>query len=646
MRYFCLCAVLTILTAFNAISQPISSPTQFISQNFDIEHYNVVVATAPTASKNIAGRCDVIVTWLKDVETPLLPIHLRGPQIDSVVLDGSRLEFYSVGTITADTFHFDVTRGQGVRQDQRDTFHIYYQGMMADEGGTNPWGGVHFQDTILYALGVGFRNSWVSTTQSWMPCYDHPSDKATFTLSMTVPKGYSVASVGKLMDVSTSADELSTTFIWEETHKTATYLLTFAVGKLVQLGFDSGNPNLPISIFSKPRDTLASRVSYRLLPKMLQAFESRFGAYPFDKIGYVNTTIGAMEHQTMISFPVSVVNRFDTVNTTAAHELAHQWYGDWVSPLDFRHAWLTESFATFCESVWMESLRGWDAYLTSVEKNSVDYINRTSKGEGVFPLFDFPRAKPSSNYPETIYKKGAVVLAMARALMGDEAFYEALRTYLEDNAEGNSTTDIMKEALRPGLGDVTTPFFDEWVYGKGWPQLLVNVYPNGTSWTARIEQAQQLEHSDWPLFTTLPLNVIYRDAASNAIVDTIIIFNNKTIEFPIKSPLDLAINTGQKCRSLVEILSITSVTDATTPVPIVAIFPNPADHTLEIRRSLIADPATVEVVDISGRTIHTASLRDNQSSITLSTTDWPSGVYYITLTHPHSATTVPVVIGH
>lgn len=646
MRNFVLFAVFTTLTAFNAFSQPISSPTKFISQNFDIEHYNVVATTAPTTSKKIAGRCDVIVTWLTDVEAPLLPIHLRGPVIDSVVLDGVQLDFYSVGIIAADTFHFDVVRGQSVRQDQRDTFHIYYQGTMGDEGGTNPWGGVHFQDSILYALGVGFQNSWVSTTQSWMPCYDHPSDKASFRLTMTVPKGYSVVSVGTLIDATTSADELSTTFIWEENHKTATYLLTFAVGKLVQLAFDSGKPDLPISVFSKPRDTTASRVSYRLLPKMLQSFETRFGSYPFDKIGYVNTSIGAMEHQTMISFPVSVVKRFDTVNTTAAHELAHQWYGDWVSPLDFRHAWLTESFATFCESVWMESLKGWDAYLTSVDRNSVDYINRVSKIEGVFTLFDFPRSKPSSNYPETIYKKGAVVLAMARALMGDEAFFEALRTYLEDNAEGNATTDVMSEALRPGLGDLTTLFFDEWIYGRGWPQLLINVYPNGSSWTAHIEQVQQLEHSDWPLFTTLPLNVVYRDPVSNAIIDTIIIFNNKSIELPINSPSDLAINTGGKCRSLVEILSITSVTDASAPAPTAVIFPNPADQTLEIRPSGFVGSTTLEVVDVSGKIVHTAILRDNQTSITLRTTAWSDGLYYIKLTSRHSATTLPVVIGH
>lgn len=646
MRYHLLPAIFTVLTALRAISQPISSPTKFISQAFDIERYEVVAATEPTATKYIAGRCDVIVTWLKDANDPLLPIHLRGPVIDSIVLDDERLEFFTVGVITADTFHFDVRRGRSVRQDRRDTFHIYYQGTMADEGGANPWGGVHFQDSILYALGVGFQNSWVSTTQTWMPCYDHPSDKATFKLSMTVPTGYTVASVGTLIDTAPSADGKSTTFIWEENHKTATYLLTFAVGKFVQLRFDSLNADLPITVFSKTRDTLASRVSFRLLPRMLQTFESLFGNYPFDKIGYVNTTLGAMEHQTMISFPVSVVQRFDTVNSTAAHELAHQWFGDWVTPLDFRHAWLTESFATFCQSAWLESLAGWEAYLSALQSNSVNYINRVSKTEGIFPLYDFPRIKPSSNYPATIYVKGAGVLAMARALMGDEAFFDGLRTYLEDYAESNSTTENMEEALRPGLGDLTAPFFEEWIYGRGWPQLIVSIYPNDSSWTAHIEQVQQLSHSDWPLFTTLPLNIVYRDPASNAIVDTIIIFRNKSIEFPVSSPSDLAINTGKKCRSLVEILSITSVTDASIQTGDIEAFPNPADQTLVIRRSRIFDNASLEVVDTSGKVIHTSAFRDNQTSATLRISGWPSGLYYVKLISVHSSITLPVVIMH
>lgn len=651
---FATSTLLLIASAFtstetSALLLPVTSlprPTYYTPQNFDIQRYEVEVTVVPNASKYIEGRCDIIVTWLSDVQSPSVPINLRGPGIDSILLGKKQLSFFSVGEETSDTFHFDVMRGEPVIQGRLDTFSIYYHGTMTNEGGPSPWGGVQYQDSVLYALGVGFQNPWVSTTQHWMPCFDHPSDKATFRLSMTVPSVFTVASVGKMISNTLATDAVSRTLIWEENHTIATYLITFAVGKLVMLDVSTSPEGPPITIFTKPRDTASSRVSYRLVPRMLQTFDSIFVAYPFDKVGYVNTTIGAMEHQTLISFPVSIVQKRDTLNTTAAHELAHQWFGDWVTPLDFRHAWLTESFSTYCESLWIESLKGWPEYLKSVQNAARDYTNRISQNEGVFPLFDYPRAKPSSNYPETIYKKGAVVLAMVRALVGDEGMFNALRTYLQDNAEGNATTEDVKEALRPALGDYTNAFFDEWVYGRGWPQIVVNMAIVNNSWIARIEQVQNNTHPDWPIFTTLPVNVVFRKDSSSELLDTVIIVTNKSIEFPIASPVDFALNSGARCRSLLEVVSVTSVSDATEAVPTIAVYPNPADQTLEIHWSHVLDAAVLDVTSESGKTVYSVRLDHNRSAITIPTASWVSGSYYVRLIHNHSTTTVPIVLTH
>src|SRR5205807_6524164 len=118
------------------------------------------------------------------------------------------------------------------------------------------------------------------------------------------------------------------------------------------------------------------RVSFRLLPRMVSTFEKHFGSYPFEKVGYVNvpSSAGAMEHETMISIPTSLSTSGDSVYSTAAHELSHQWFGDLVTPLDFRHAWLNESFAVFCETLWAEELGGHSGYIQAQTLRANSYL--------------------------------------------------------------------------------------------------------------------------------------------------------------------------------------------------------------------------------------------------------------------------------
>jgi aminopeptidase N len=514
---------------------------------------------------------------------------------------------------------------------------------MTNEGGTGAWGGVHFQDSILYCLGVGFASPNVSATQHWLPCYDHPSDKATLRARFTVPNAqWLVASNGVASPVAI-APSGAATYEWNERQPSATYLFTFAAGRYIRL---TANGVVPHEYYVRRRDSNSATIAFSLVPRMTETYARLFGAYPFAKVGYYASQLGSMEHQGMIAIALREVQRKDSANIVAAHELAHQWFGDCVTPQDFRYAWLSESFATFSESVWLEQLRGPTAYIASVQSKARSYITQIAPNEGIFPLENYPRASPSSNYPATIYQKGAVVLAMARAIAGDSAFFDALRVYVQRNAYGNATTSTFQDAIRPALGERTDAFFNEWVTGKGWAQLEVE--NDITARVVHVRQVQQEKFSDWPLFSTLPLNVSYmrRDGTRMIAVDTVL-FPNAEGRWTIACDSLIGVNVGTRSRVLAEVVRayVSFAEEARNRhAESYSIAPNPAQDRLRITRVRVDSEARISIVDIQGVVVLRERMRDGSNELVMVTADLPQGSYSVVIEDHGGTYTLPLIV--
>ncbi len=551
-------------TASAQPAPPISSPVNYQPQAFDVLHYDAWVDLTDAPAKTMRGVCEITLRWTQPPAGGPFYLHLRDLHIDSIFYDGTPTTAAVVDSVKDATYHYDVAVPSGAKQGDTARIRVVYGGKMTIEYGGGTWGGVSSNNGTLFALGVGFANNYVSATQHWLPCYDHPSDKATFRGRFMVRQGKFVASNGLLVGV--TARDSNDIFEWRTEIPTATYLLTFAADAYVPVTISAAP--LPMVVYSRAGDSLATATSFRLLPNMVSAFARRYGPYPFEKVGYVNTPIGAMEHQTMISYPTGLSQSRDTVNSTGAHELAHQWFGDLVSPLDFRHAWLTESFATFNESVWAEELGGYAAYLNSQESKANNYINTISRRERVFPLYDFPRASPSSNYPETIYQKGAVVVGMLRFELGDSLFYQGLRDYLTAHAYGTATTADMQAALEARAGRSLKTFFDQWVYGKGWPKLSARCTPtpiaDGLS-RVTIEMTQTQPDS-FGVYTNVPVEFGFLSKATKTFTYRMVRLNEKSQTAVLDSIPDyttVSINRGPSLRALVQASLVTSGVNTT-----------------------------------------------------------------------------------
>lgn len=647
-----LCAMVRLLLALLLLSAAptlaqVSSPTFFRQQVFDVEHYDADIIFPDPSAKTIVGRCRITVRWTADTLVTMFPVNLRGLTIDSVVIvskQRTRTTATRVGTDAIDTMYYAIAINDRVQRDRRDTIEVFYGGTMTNEGGSSPWGGVQYQDSILYALGVGFAAPNVSTTQHWLPCYDHPSDKATFHARFQVPDAQWLVASNGVASPTVIGPDGRATFEWTETSPSATYLLTFSVGRYIT---QTTSGLVPHIFYVRRRDSTSATIAFSNVVRMTDTYARLYGPYPFAKVGYYASQLGSMEHQGMIAIALSEVQRRDTANIVAAHELAHQWFGDCVTPLDFRYAWLSESFATFSESVWLEHLRGQAAYIASVQSKARSYITQIAPREGTFALEDFPRTSPSSNYPATIYQKGAVVLAMARAIAGDSAFFDALRTYVERNSYGNATTATFREAMRGALGDRTDAFFSEWVTGKGW--ALLDVEHNITDKRVRIRQVQSATQG-WPVFTTLPLNITYarRDGERSTIIDTIM-YCAADGSWTVTCDSLIGINTGTRSRVLASIVKST-VTSAdelnNSAIERYSVAPNPAADRVRIMRTSSQREARISIVSVDGRVVVRDRIISGTTDHFVSTAGFASGGYSIVIEEPGATYTLPLVITH
>ena len=594
-----------LLFVTSLYASEIPNPLESNDQDFDIQHYQLDISFDDENPLQITASTTITFNWVNDDESRFIRFNLRDLNVDQVFLNDKEIDISTHGEPDDGDFHYYYIVNSDFQVENN--LVVYYSGLMGNEGGPNAWGGVHFSQNYLYAMGVGFRNNYVSTTQHWLACFDHPTDKATVRFKFTLPQEKFVASVGKL--VYNEIENGKRVQIWESKDQIATYLCTFAMNEYEEMDFFSNIlPDLPINVYATANDTTACRFSFGKLPEMVEVFSEKFGDYPFEKVGNVITPLGAMEHQTMVCMPRDRVLQYfqqrDSTAPVVAHELAHHWFGNLVTCRDFRHAWLNESFATFCENIWYESFLGKVSYVKLQANKGRRYLNGISVQEGVIPLYDFPRENPSSNYPQTIYQKGAVVFGMLRDNMGDENFFNAVNDYLTTFRDSTATTNDLLNSILPYYENAQQ-FFNQWVYGKGWPIITIDYYESNGLYYLKTNQIQDTE---WGVFKDVKFEIEYSSSSTQEhIVELVINEKEQIHELPALPDGDLfRFNISDKLYSLIELESVTSTKDLSDNF---TFYPNPTNEYINIETNLsgkvsLIDGTGTEVLtkDISGDT--------------------------------------------
>jgi aminopeptidase N len=336
----------------------------------------------------------------------------------------------------------------------------------------------------------------------WFPVYDHPNDFFTSEITATVEKPLTVVSNGKLLDTKDNSDG-TRTFHWKIDQAHASYLTSIIVGEYTPIV--SEYQGIPIITNVYPNEVKEGKVTAARLPEMVKFFSEKTGLkYPYAK--YAQTTVrdfgGGMENISATTQTDNMIHDARTEldsNTDGlqSHELAHQWFGDYVTCRDWSDIWLNESFATYFQAMWDEHKLGGDDFLYSDVKANQDAYFLAWKQGNRRPIVTKNYANPDAVFDTYAYPRGGAVLHMLRKTLGEDNWWRAINYYLRKYANQPVETEQFRIAIEESSGQAMDWFFDEWLYRMGHPIFRVtqNYDPATKALKLSVEQLQTIDNS-------------------------------------------------------------------------------------------------------------------------------------------------------
>ncbi|MBI5473276.1 MAG: T9SS type A sorting domain-containing protein [Ignavibacteriae bacterium] len=465
-------------------------------QPFDMLHYKLDI-TLPMTSDALAGRCFMKMKLKRNVDS--LVLNSVGLALDTVRVDGVAKSAQLDSLTETFTIPLNETRHAG------DTLliDIAYHRLQNFRRTSSRQGFYFFRDTIGLPANLGYTFSEPSDARFWFPCYDQPWEKATAEINVTVSSGYVAASNGKFLGTTNNLDG-TLTWRWLQSQPIATHLVCMTVSRFSVSSLPyikSTGDTIPLQYYSwNAVPFVDSAWTAAFLPtvrQMVSAYAGLFGEYPFDKYGMtaiVPFGYLGMEHQT-----ITTMNRYyATSHWVVSHELAHQWWGDNVTCGTWADIWLNESFATYCEALWREHLYGFDS-LKAYMRDTLSQFQFVSWQGAIYD----PVGQGFDLFTRAVYSKGGWVLHTLRGVVGDSVFFKSLRAYQAKYAGKSAITSELQNVVDSVAGRDMSWFFNQWIFGKGWPKYATRFTWNADTLTYTVQQNQE---AAWPIFK-MPIRV-------------------------------------------------------------------------------------------------------------------------------------------
>jgi aminopeptidase N len=350
-----------------------------------------------------------------------------------------------------------------------------------------------------------FADHWPDRASNYLPVVDHPSDKATVEFIITAPSHYKVVGSGYLVDEMPVAGGCAQTH-WKEDVPLAVKVMAFAAAPFaVQKAGDVDN--IPVTTWVYEKNAREGFNDYAVALKPMAFYDSIIGPYSYEKLANVQskTIFGGLENAGCIFYSENSVTGQGKAENLIAHEIAHQWFGNSVTEKEWHHIWLSEGFATYMTSVYIENRYGEERFRESMRSARDRVLRASDRNPG--SVIDTTITDLMKLLSANSYQKGAWVLHMLRNNIGDEVFWKGMRLFYERFRNGNALTsdfvNVMKEVSKSELGD----FFNEWLYVPGQPGLKITSAAGRKKGTTDIVITQLQDH----LFT-FPLEIQINDS--------------------------------------------------------------------------------------------------------------------------------------
>jgi aminopeptidase N len=470
------------------------------SAEFDAVHYDIELVV-PEENDRISVRTVIRYRRPDQRGAHALSLDFTGLAVEAVTVEGEPVPFVR----RAGSLEIDHPGRIGIFDTLQ--VEVMARGVPAD--------GLILRETV-HGAPAAFADNWPNRARFWFPSIDHPSDKATVSFTVHAAEGRQVVANGILVEGPTPSDPLQAGGLeglqrwrWEQSIPIPTYLMVVGVAEMEELdlgraacGMAPASPEadgcIPINAWAFPPDTAQARAAFRRSAEMVDLYTQWIGPYPYEKLSHVqsSTRFGGMENASVIFYSERALSEGRDLEGTVAHEVAHQWFGNSVTPADWPHLWLSEGFASYFGPLFWESTEGDVAFqerMAAVRDRVLqsDVTDRPVVDETATNLLDLLNANS--------YQKGAMALHMLRGVMGDRAFFRGVREYYRRYAGRNVVTADFQRVMEETEGDSLDWFFRQWLHAPGYPQVRAEWSWNPSTRRASVLLRQE-QPWDWPTF--------------------------------------------------------------------------------------------------------------------------------------------------
>ncbi len=584
--------------------------------DYDIKHllFHLTVSdTSIYVEGDVATTAEVVATSMSNYVFELG----NTLTIDSAKINGTILPVTTAGDVRTISLPTALPSGSMF------TAQVYYHGMPPTGGGffngithTVSSGGTHMVYTV--------SDPWVAL--NWWPCKQSVNDQAdSVDMFISVPDSVVDGSEGKLVNVDMTSTPGRWIYHWKTNYPIDYYLISIAVARYAEyksyLHFTGSTDSMLIQNFFLDTATFnpAHKAKFDSVGLMIDYFSSLFGRYPFweEKYGMCLTSLGGgMEHQTMTTIGV-------VYTTTIAHELMHQWFGDHVTYKTWGDMWLSEGFASFSEQLYLNKFWGADAarahrlYQLSGATSDpcgMTYVNDTTTSDSLFTANQYPKA--------------CLIINTLRYLAPEDSlFFKVLRTYQSTYSFGNASTADFKAIAESIYGFSLDTFFNQWIYGRGFPNYKVAWNQSGSTVWVKLMQSQSC-----PSYTnhfSTPVQVRLRAGSIDTFIKVYNSIDTQVFSFEW-APTVTNVYLNTDVWTVMRVLG-SSIRDVSLGVGDIKkhgsinVRPNPSDNYWEI--SNIPEATALTLLDVTGRKLWEGKSNNGTTQIPGATL--PTGNYLL-----------------
>lgn len=447
--------------------------------SIDVLHYRFKISLSDTSQsiyclatiyfKAIAPaeNLELDLVSLNDEGKGMTIIDLNTPELLDIRITATPAQLYK---FTHENDKIKIRLPKKLITHETDTIAIEYRGIPSD--------GLIISKTKYGRRGF-FADNWPDRARHWIPCHDHPADKATVEFIVTAPDHYEVVANGIQVTEKLTGNGFKMTH-WKEDSPISTKVMVIGVADFAidTAGYVNNAPpaaqaGIPVYSYVYPENRETGFYDYALAKDILPFFIHYIGPYGFKKLANVQskTRFGGLENANTIFYYENSVTGTRSNEGLLAHEIAHQWFGNMATEKNFGHLWLSEGFATYFTILYFENKYGKDTAIKMLKEDREQVIAYSKKSDKA--IVDTAETDYMKLLNINNYQKGGWVLHMLRSELGDSIFHKAIRKYYATYAGGIAGTEDVQKIFEETAGKNLTSFFRQWLYQPGQPELEI-----------------------------------------------------------------------------------------------------------------------------------------------------------------------------